>query len=199
MTTWPSPLLLDFPLDITTERLYLRALGPGDGLALLAAVEDSRQHLYPFMSIGQQVITLADAERFTQQACAAFLAREQFQMGVWRRDDDQQLAGICTLHYGDWTVPCFELGCWIRVGLASRGFATEATQAMIAFAFEKLGLVRLEIRFDHRNVPSQRVAEKLGFKQEGCLRHHNRAADGVLVDEVIYALLRSEWKTRLAI
>lgn len=182
------PVLPALPAQIATPRLRLRALQSGDGPALFDALAASRAHLHPFIPAADAIYSVADAERLARLAWADWLAGRAYRFGLWQ--EEGAFAGTVALHYGEWSVPRFELGCWIHVAFAGRGYATEATRAAIDFAFETLGVIRLEIRFDHRNTASQRVAEKLGFTCEGRLAAHNRAADGALVDEVVYALLR---------
>ena len=183
----PDPLTL--PAEITTERLRLRPLQAGDGPALFAAVNASRAYLLPFSPSAGNIRSVEEAERLARRAGADWLAGRAYRFGIWQAADGA-FAGQVALHYGNWSVPRFELGCWIHAEYAGCGYATEASRALITFAFEVLGVARLELRFDHRNTASQRVAEKLGFTREGQLLAHNRAADGALVDEVVYALLR---------
>ncbi|GAB4572683.1 MAG: GNAT family N-acetyltransferase [Anaerolineae bacterium] len=185
----PDPRHL--PPYIQTLRLLMRPLGPGDGPALFAAAQESREHVYPFMPVIFNLQSVEEAERLARRAWIDWWAGRAYRMALWRRKDGA-LVGTAALHHGRWDVPRFELGCWIHAHHAGHGFATEATRALIALAFEVLGVQRLEIRCDHRNLASQRVAEKLGFTFEGRLRAHNRAADGVLVDEMVYALLADE-------
>jgi RimJ/RimL family protein N-acetyltransferase len=52
----------------------------------------------------------------------------------------------------------------------------------------------LQCRAD--NIASQRVAEHLGFRQEGCQRLRHRKKDGRLVDRLWYGLLREEWERK---
>ena len=46
------------------------------------------------------------------------------------------------------------------------GIATEATQAILGFGFNILGLHRIDATFDPRNKASGRVLEKSGFQYE---------------------------------
>lgn len=62
-----------------------------------------------------------------------------------------------------------ELGYWLRSDLAGRGLMTEAAEAVCDFAFDRLGIHRIELRAAVDNPGSRRVAEKLGFSQEGHL------------------------------
>ncbi|MFL5509066.1 MAG: GNAT family N-acetyltransferase, partial [Gemmatimonadaceae bacterium] len=53
-----------------------------------------------------------------------------------------------------------ELGYWIAPDCWNRGYATEATRAIIDFGFETLGLHRIESRHFLRNPASGRVMQK---------------------------------------
>lgn len=176
--------------EIHTERLLLRALQPGDGGAVFAAIEASRDHLRLFSPVPARARCMADAERLVRLAWANWLEGREYRMGLWMPDG--YFLGMIALHHGEWSVPRFELGCWIHIDHAGRGYATEVTRAMIAFAFDTLGINRLDIRCDHRNQASRHVAAKLGFTLEGQMRAHNRAIDGALVDEMVFTLLKPE-------
>lgn len=186
-----DPALLDVPASLDTPRLILRALGPGDGLPFFAAIEASREHLYPFMPAVFNIATPAQAERKARLAWSQFQQRQAFRYGIWLREG-AQFTGTCALHYANWDIPKFELGCWTHAAHAGHAYGREAVQGLIALAFDTLAVERLEIRFDHRNTASQYGAEKLGFTFEARLRAHNRAADGALVDEMVYAMLRQD-------
>jgi len=53
--------------------------------------------------------------------------------------------------------------------------------------------MRIQAQTDQRNVASQRVLEKAGFKKEGTLRK-NFFMRGEWTDDYIYSILREEWK-----
>jgi len=59
-----------------------------------------------------------------------------------------------------------EIGYHINKQYWSKGFATEAAKACKEYAFDKLGLNKLISIIDPKNVPSIRVAEKIGFTKE---------------------------------
>lgn len=53
-----------------------------------------------------------------------------------------------------------------------KGFAREAMQKLIQIAFEDVGLHRLEANIMPRNISSMRLAQALGFKNEGLARKY---------------------------
>jgi RimJ/RimL family protein N-acetyltransferase len=76
-----------------------------------------------------------------------------------------------------------------------RGYATEATTVMVNLAFERLGAHRVIGRIDGRNVASRRVLERIGMRHEARFRE-NEFVKGEWTDEVIYAVLEDEWRSR---
>jgi RimJ/RimL family protein N-acetyltransferase len=73
-----------------------------------------------------------------------------------------------------------------------RGIATEGAAAVIAYAFDVLGLHRVFATVDTRNAGSMRVLQKLGMREEGILRKH-RFYSGEYADEAHYAILAEEY------
>lgn len=49
------------------------------------------------------------------------------------------------------------------------------------------------LRDDANNYPSRRAIERLGAKQDGILRSHQRYADGSLRDTVVFSIVAHEW------
>ncbi len=85
-----------------------------------------------------------------------------------------------------------EFGYWIGVPYWNQGYCTEAAEAMLDFAFNKLGLVRVHAAHLSRNPSSGSVMQKLGMRHEGTRRHHVRKW-GVLEDVELYGILVAEW------
>ncbi len=73
-----------------------------------------------------------------------------------------------------------------------RGYATEAIALAVGFAFERLGLHRLQAGIYASNQASGRALERVGFQLEGVLRHKLRLDDH-WEDHMIYGLLREGW------
>ena len=64
---------------------------------------------------------------------------------------------------------CYETGYWIGEPYWGKGFATEALNKVLDFAFDELQIVRVQAFVFEGNTASERVLEKCGFKQEGFL------------------------------
>lgn len=87
------------------------------------------------------------------------------------------------------------IGYWIGANWLGRGYATEATAAMLAYAFEQLRLHRISIWISTENAASLRVVEKLKLRYEGtALRALYQG--GKWADTRIFAITSEEWNDR---
>ena len=73
-----------------------------------------------------------------------------------------------------------------------RGRATRAVRLVARWALSELELARLQLWTEPDNIPSQRVAERSGFRREGVLRSYIERRDGRRADAVFYSLLPSD-------
>lgn len=80
------------------------------------------------------------------------------------------------------------VGYWLAPGSRGRGVATRATRLMARWAFDALGVARVELTCATDNEPSQRVAQRCGFVREGVLRSHMPFRGGRR-DTVMFSLL----------
>jgi RimJ/RimL family protein N-acetyltransferase len=91
-----------------------------------------------------------------------------------------------------WTEDVAEIGYWARVEARGRGVTTRALRLVTRLALEE-GAARVQLRADVENLPSRRVAEKVGFTPEGVLREvHWNPRLGRRQSWVMYSLLPGE-------
>jgi [ribosomal protein S5]-alanine N-acetyltransferase len=84
------------------------------------------------------------------------------------------------------------VGYWIDEAVAGNGYVPEAFVVVAKFAFEDLMLHRLQVSIIPRNRPSNRVAEKLGLRNEGIAERYLEI-NGVWEDHVRYAITAEDW------
>jgi ribosomal-protein-alanine N-acetyltransferase len=103
-------------------------------------------------------------------------------------DGNQRLVGQLTL--GNIVRRAFcsaYAGYWIDERCAGRGITPTALALAVDHAFGRGGLHRIEVNIRPENVPSRRVVEKLGFRQEA-YHHRYLHIDGAWQDHIGYAL-----------
>ncbi|MGB8779688.1 MAG: GNAT family protein [Candidatus Bathyarchaeia archaeon] len=86
-----------------------------------------------------------------------------------------------------------EIGYSLVPSERGKGYCTEATQLMVDYLFLSKDTMRIQAQTDPRNVASNKLLEKVGFKKEGTLRK-SFFMRGEWVDSYIYSILREEWK-----
>jgi len=78
-------------------------------------------------------------------------------------------------------------GYWVRKSAQGHGFATEAGNALVRYAFGALRMQRIGLTHSSGNEASRRIAEKLGFSFEGIHRNANILPGGKSADRYCYA------------
>ncbi len=186
MSMPPLPPLPPQP-TLETARLRLRPFAADDAEALVRGLSEKAvadgtlrvPHPYP----------PERAQEFLADLAPRFEAGKAIQWAITRREDGRLVGGVgLTLARAHHKA---ELGYWIARDCWGQGFATEASAAVIAFAFGPLGLHRVDAHCYVENPASAAVMRKLGMTHEG--RH--RAAvwrDGVPRDLEAYAVLATD-------
>ena len=173
---------------LTSERVALRWLEDSDAPALFKIFSDREVMRYwSSPPLKDEAESLELVERIRR----CFAEGSLYQWGVADLCDDA-IIGTCTLADVDVQNRRAEIGFILRRDRWGQGYMSEATSTLLRFAFEELGLHRVEAGVDPRNEASIRLLERLGFQREGYLRER-WIVGGEINDTVLYGLLRSEW------
>ena len=87
----------------------------------------------------------------------------------------------------------FDIGYNIILAERKKNYGTEAVGIIVDFLFLSKETVRVQAQIDPRNVASQKVLERNGFKKEGTIRK-SMFIRGEWRDTILYRILREEWK-----
>ncbi|MDD3930842.1 MAG: GNAT family protein, partial [Eubacteriales bacterium] len=84
-----------------------------------------------------------------------------------------RLIGLVNLDGLDWVNSHVEAGIALTdPDVRGQGLASETLSLLIQYCFEELGLHRIWARIIDRNIPSIRLFQSLGFREEGRMRQH---------------------------
>jgi RimJ/RimL family protein N-acetyltransferase len=179
---------LTFPL--ATGRLLLRPFAADDLDAVhdMQSREDVARYLYsPPMSRDEARVMLERISKLTGfdgEVEALRLA------GITSHD------GLLIGDFGVWRTSrehnTGEIGFVLHPDHQGKGYAQEAMTLLLSIGFDQVGFHRIVGRCDARNLPSARLMERLGMRREAHLRE-NELIKGEWTDELIYAILASEW------
>ncbi|MET7419784.1 GNAT family protein [Dactylosporangium sp. NPDC005555] len=182
------PMIRVMPPLLAGDVVRLRQWGEGDVAGLVAAFGDPVMRRYSWRD---EPMTEVDAREHLAGMEAALLQGEAFHMAVVEAGRPAPLLGGVSVHEIRLDRGTAAVGYWLGPQGRGRGAATQAVRLMAGWAFDELGLARLELTCGPDNTASQRVAERCGFVREGLLRSH-MPFRGSRRDSLIYGLLRGE-------
>ncbi len=174
-------------MDLETPRLILREFHISDFDALVAI--DSRSEVVryePQMGADGVGAYLHEAEMQ-----AHIQPRTLFRFAITRKPDDA-VRGLVGLSLNIRMTRDWEIAWMVNPDEWGKGYATEAAQGVVEFAFQKLDAHRVVAFCDAENRASERVMQKLGMRHEGSM-HQTRLLRGEWRDELLYGVLECEW------
>ena len=159
--------------------------------ALIAAVSDGKLWKLWYTAIPKPENMRAEIERRLH-------LQQQGSMlpFVIRRNDTGALCGMTTYMNADVANRRVEIGStWYAASAQRTGINTECKLMMLTHAFEDMHCIAVEFRTHWMNQQSRAAIARLGAKQDGILRNHQRMPDGSYRDTVVFSIIESEWPT----
>ncbi|HEX6559390.1 MAG TPA: GNAT family N-acetyltransferase [Longimicrobiales bacterium] len=158
------------PEPLRTERLHLRPWSEADASLLLPLLEANAAHLNGW--IPRHVAEPAPLPELRARLAGFaddFAAARSWRFAIFSLDQETLFGEVDLFFRSEHgRVPLasadrVEIGYWLRSDVTGRGYATEASRAMVALAFGLPGMKHVEIRCDARNQASAAVPKRLGF------------------------------------
>ncbi len=174
---------------IETERLLLRRFAYTDDDAMLKywIADEKVQSMYsePVYSTKEAVKELLDSY------ISSYERADYYRWAIIDRE-----TGACIGQIAFFLVDSknhfAEIEYCIGSDFQCRGYATEATKAIIKYGFEQIHLHKIQICTKTINKPSKRVIEKCGFTYEGTLRDFF-FMDNQYIGRLYFSMLKSEY------
>ena len=173
--------------SIETKRLLLRQWNINDIYDIVEGLNNI--NVSKWLAGAPFPYTIEDAKSFVQKT----IDNDLYNFAIILKKENKVIGGtqITNISYDNGTAGG---GIWINEKYQGNGFGTEAFGARIKYAFEILGLRRLENGYFKGNEKSHQMQLKFGYKDEGIRRKRFLSkATGNLEDEYITGLLKDEW------
>lgn len=174
-------------LVIETERLVLRAFKLTDADDIVEGLNNL--NVSKWLAFVPYPYTREDAIKYIEDS----INNKLYNFAIVLKSENKvigstQLSNISKIH------GTAGGGIWINEKYHGNGYGTEAWGARIRYAFNELGLRRLENGYFEGNESSFKMQEKFGYKNEGVRRKKFISmATGKVEDEYITGLLKEEW------
>jgi RimJ/RimL family protein N-acetyltransferase len=155
---------------LKVDDLVLRPWRPSDAAAVVQAYSEPRIQRWHVRSMTEDEARAwigAWPDRWAQESGAG-----------WAIADATALVGQISLRRLNLAEGLGELSYWVLPAARGQRVATRALCALTAWAFDELGLHRLELAHSVRNPESCRVAVNAGYLAEGTKRREGLHADG---------------------
>lgn len=179
-------------IKLTDEFISLRPFEFGEENVLDQAVHESMNELKPWMSWANEAYSVETAQNFITVTRAQWSSGAHYGFAIIDAHSGE-LFGGCSLSHIHPVYHFCNLGYWVRSSQHGRGVAGRAARLASKFAFERAGLIRVEIVIAAGNSASKRVAEKIGAHYEGILL--NRMIVGREIhDAYMFSLLPSDFE-----
>ncbi|HYD96050.1 MAG TPA: GNAT family protein [Noviherbaspirillum sp.] len=179
------------PLTLAGEHVTLEPLDMSHAAGLSEAVLDGALWKLWYTSIPAPEGMKAEIERrLSLQAAGSMMPF------AVRRNDSGALCGMTTYMHIDGVHKRVEIGStWYAQSAQRTPINTEAKLMLLTHAFEQLQCIAVEFRTHWMNHQSRNAIARLGAKQDGVLRNHQRMPDGSFRDTVVFSIIESEWPT----
>lgn len=174
---------------LKTERLVLRAISDSDREAIFEYRSDKVSNQFQ----GWIPERIEDVSAFIAKVSPIYNSPNSWFQFVILENSTNQIIGDLGVHFLEEGSRQAEIGCTINKEFQSQGYATEALNAVINSLFKELNFHRVFASIDPRNIASQKMMEKLGFRKEALFKE-SLFLNGNWVDDMMYAILQKEWK-----
>lgn len=159
-----------YPKDLSDGVVRLRAYRDDDAEALAEAVRESTGTAGRWLAWARADYDAATAQDWIRLCKQAWLLGDGFEMVIVDAQSDRFLGGM-GLNQRNREHRFANLGYWVRASEQGKGIVTRAGRLAVPWAFDVIGLGRVEIVAAHDNVPSRKAAERIGGAFEGILRN----------------------------
>jgi RimJ/RimL family protein N-acetyltransferase len=178
--------------EIVTERLALRDLEASDGPRVFSY--HRRLEVARFQTWATESVDAIQSFIRALEALDPDTPGRWYQVGIFLLTDGK-LIGDCGFRVARDEPQQVEIGVTLAPEFQGHGYATEAVRALLDFLLVTLGKHRVWGSVDPRNVPSIKLLERIGMCKEA---HFVQSLwfRGEWVNDVIFAMLGSEWESR---
>lgn len=182
------------PEVIQGERVTLRKYTIELAEEMFATIDSDRKHLQEFLPWPEATQSIADSLEYIKTKLEQWEKLEFFDYGIFLKPAGaapELYLGSIGIHGISWKNNRCEIGYWIAAKHEGKGFISEAVKGLEKALFH-MGLNRIEICCNARNVRSAAVPRRCGYHLDGILRQDN-IENGRYRDTMVFSKLRQEY------
>jgi RimJ/RimL family protein N-acetyltransferase len=178
-------------MQIETNRLILRKPKLSDSKDIVEGI--SHPQVIKMLEGAPVPYKEKDAIEYIKKSGKKF-GRESYSFSIELKDEKKVIGNINLGSINSYKKVA-TTGSWVNKKYQKRGIMTEAKIAVNDFAFNRLGLIRLDSSVKKENKASNATQLKMGYELEGIRRKGFRSkASSRFYDLNLYGLLKEDWK-----
>lgn len=179
-------------MELETDRIILRQWQEQD-LPLFAALNADPE----VMEFFPKQLNRQESEELARR-CQSQIDEKGWSFWAAELKETQEFIGFLGLHNPKASLPispCIEIGWRLAKQYWGYGYATEAAQRALKFAFETLNETEVTSYTAASNIRSRAVMERLGFSNtEQNFMHPDIPLDHPLCGHVVYKISQCDWR-----
>lgn len=170
--------------------IELKQLEQSDAVDIFKTIDNQREYLGKWLPFVEFTKEISDSESFIASVVNAPEDRIEYVFTIRKGND---FVGLIGFKDTDRRNRKTEIGYWLSEQYQKQGIVTKAVDKLCEFAFNTLGLNRVQIKCAVGNIPSKNIPKRLGFKLEGIERQGELLTGNVFTDLEIYSKLKSDY------
>ena len=171
------------------DEVSLKLVEVADSETIFSLIDESREYLREWLPWLDSSTKVTDTKDFIQLCLRNFAERKSVATAILYKETIVGIAGYNSI---DWSNKIAYIGYWLTERYQGYGIMTRVAKALTSYAFHELKLNRVDIRAAVENEKSRAIPERLGFKNEGCIRQAEWLYDHY-VDHIVYGILAEDW------
>jgi ribosomal-protein-serine acetyltransferase len=171
------------------EEISLKLVDLKDEEKFFELTDKSREYLREWLPWLDMTTSVEDTKGFIKSCLKNYAENKSITTFILYKGE---IVGTAGFNQIDWTNKIAYIGYWLGKDYQGNGIMTKVAKALTDYAFNELGLNKVDISAAVKNKKSRSIPERLGFVNEGCIRQAEWLYDHY-VDHVVYGMLAKDW------
>jgi len=175
-----------------SENIQLRKIQLSDSEEIFNTINNERKYLGKWLPFIENTKELSDSEKFVK--AVVDLPNDTPDL-IFTIRKNNAFIGLIGFKGTDVENKKTEIGYWLSEKFQKQGIMTMSVEKLCRFAFQELGINRIQIKCAIGNESSNKIPKRLNFMFEGIEREGELLAGGVFADLNVYSMLRKDFLT----
>jgi ribosomal-protein-serine acetyltransferase len=172
------------------DKVRVESIEPSMAEIVFNTIERDRQYLREWLPFIDATINISDTEAFINNIVRQKEKRKDDVFAIWYQEE---FAGLIGFKDTDWMNRKTEIGYWLAQPMQGKGIISACVSCLMRFAYNKMGMNRVQIKVAKGNLKSESIPSRLNFYYEGTERE-GELIHGKFHDLKVFSLLKSDLK-----